>query len=170
MGPVTRPNETALFLSYYPQIYFACHRRHTFDPGARKTLSLNQAGILDHLDNVEPTNLRSLARHMGVTASTMSLNVDRLEAAGYVQRERDPDNARQVRIRLTQAGNRVKQRQNVLDPQLVNKLLKRLEGQDRTAALYGLGLLANAAKEMIDGPHTSNHAPSLHRKTKRKPL
>jgi DNA-binding MarR family transcriptional regulator len=165
-GSVTLPNETALFLRCYPQIYFACHRSHTFDPQARKILSLNQASILDHLESIEPTNLRSLARHMGVTASTMSLNVDRLEAAGYVQRERDPGNARQVQIRLTAAGNRLKQRQSVLDPELVAKFLKRLKGHDRRAALHGLQLLANAAKEMIE----DRQASSQHTKSKRNPL
>lgn len=167
---MTPPNETALFLRFYPQIYFACHRRHVFDPKARKGLSLNQGSILDHLDNVEPANLRSLAQHMGVTASTMSLNVDRLEAAGYLRRERDPDNARQVQIRLTEAGNRLKQRQNVLDPELVDKLLKRLNGQDRSTAILGLQLLANAAKELIEDTHTNHAAPSSLRKSKRKPL
>ena len=86
---------------------------------------------------------------MGVTASTMSLNVGRLEAAGYVQRERDPHNARQVQIRLTDAGNRLKQQQNVLDSQLVAKLLRQLNGDERQTALRGLKLLANAANEII---------------------
>ena len=133
-------------------------------------LSLNQAGILDHLDSIEPTSLRSLAKHMGVTASTMSLNVDRLEAAGYVHRERDPDNARQVQIRLTESGNRLKQRQNVLDPQLIEKLLKRLKGPDRTAALQGLELLADAAKEMMEDRQSGSLVPLPHHQTKRNPL
>ena len=143
------PNEdVAAFLRLYPQIYFACHRRHVRDAGARKGLSLNRAGILDHLDDVEPTNLRSLARHMGVTASTMSLNVDRLEAAGYVRRERDRNDARQVELRLTEAGARWKQQQQGLDVTRVGELLKRLKGQERAKALQGLRLLAGAAAEM----------------------
>jgi DNA-binding MarR family transcriptional regulator len=165
---VTPPNEIASFLRCYPQIYFACHRRHAFDPKARKPLSLNQASILDHLDNVEPTSLRSLARHMGVTASTMSLNVNRLEAAGYVQRERDPNSARQVQIRLTDSGNRFKQRQSVLEPDLVDNLLKRLKSRDRGAALRGLQLLAYAAKDLIeDRANRPGPPPQIKRKRKR---
>ena len=142
-------NEVTAFLRLYPQIYFACHRRHVRDQKARKTLSLNQASILDHLDSVEPTTLRSLARHMGVTASTMSLNVDRLERDGYVRRERDRRDARQIELRLTDAGNRLKQQQKLLDPELVGSLLKRLKGPDRAKALDGLELLAEAATEMM---------------------
>jgi DNA-binding MarR family transcriptional regulator len=146
---VTLPADIATFLRFYPQIYFACHRRHVRDAKARKTLSLNQAGILDHLDDGEPTNLHSLARHMGVTASTMSLNIDRLEAAGYVRRDRDRRDARRVELRLTVSGYRLKQQQNVLDPGLVEALLKRLKGQNRAKALHGLKLFADAAAEMM---------------------
>jgi MarR family transcriptional regulator, organic hydroperoxide resistance regulator len=150
-----QPDITA-FLRFYPQVYFACHRRHAVDERTRRLLSLNQARILDHLDDLEPTNLRSLAGHMGVTASTMSLNVDRLEAAGYVRRERDARDSRQVNIRLTAAGNRLRQRHGLLEPALVGNLLKRLNARDRAAAIHGLRLLAGAATEMIDQWQTNN--------------
>lgn len=152
---------TAKFLAWYPRIYFACHLRHVRDEKSRRTLSRNQASILDHLDDVEPVNLRSLARHMGVTASTMSLNVDRLERAGYVRRARARTDSRQVELRLTAAGNRIKQQQKLLDPELVRALLKHLQGADRAKALEGLELLARAAAEMIavwEGRH--GHASS----------
>jgi DNA-binding MarR family transcriptional regulator len=136
------------FLRFYPQIYFACHRRHARDARARRILSANQASILDHLDEVTPTNLRSLAKHMGVTASTMSLNVDRLEAAGYVRRERSHSDARQIELRLTTAGGRLKQQQSVLEPELVGALLKRLKEPERVRALEGLKSLADAAGAM----------------------
>lgn len=168
---MTPQNEITAFLRLYPQIYFACHRRHVRDQKSRKTLSLNQASILDHLDSVEPTNLRSLARHMGVTASTMSLNVDRLERAGYVCRERDRYDARQIEIRLTGAGNRLKQQQKLLDPELVGSLLKRLKGSDRAKAFNGLELLAEAATEMIAAWQMNNRRKlSQSAKTNRNPL
>ena len=141
--------EIAAFLRLYPQIYFACHRRHVRDAKTRRTLNANQSSILDHLDDVEPTNLHSLARHMGVTASTMSLNIDRLEAAGYVRRERDRRDARRVELRLTESGNRLKQQQSALDPERIGALIKRLKGQDRAKALLGLKLFAQAAAEMM---------------------
>jgi DNA-binding MarR family transcriptional regulator len=154
---VTPQAEITAFLSFYPLIYYACHRRHVRDQQARKKLSLNQASILDHLDSVEPTNLCSLARHMGVTASTMSLNVDRLERAGYVRRARNRHDARQIELRLTDAGIRLKQQQKLLDAELVGSLLKRLQGPDRTRALSGLELLAEAATEMITARQGNNH-------------
>lgn len=168
---MTPQAEITAFLRLYPQIYFACHRRHVRDQQARKKISLNQASILDHLDSVEPTSLRSLARHMGVTASTMSLNVDRLERAGYVRRARNRHDARQIEVRLTDTGNRLKQQQKLLDPELVGSLLKRLQGPARARALSGLELLAEAATEMItawQGKNRRNLPPS--EKTKKNPL
>lgn len=144
--------ETAAFLRDYPQVYFACHRRHVRDAVSRRRLSLNQAGILDHLDDVEPTHLHTLAAHMGVTASTMSLNVDRLERAGYVRRSRDCDDARRVELRLTDTGAQLKQRQQTLEPERVRTLLLRLPKSQRERALDGLRLLAAAAKKMNEGP------------------
>src|SRR6476620_6012648 len=71
-------NDVQTVLRCYPRIYFACHTRHVRDPRSGNLLSVHQASVLDHLDDVEPTGLRDLATHMGVTASTMSLTVDRL--------------------------------------------------------------------------------------------
>ena len=85
---------------------------------------------------------------MGVTVSTMSLLLDRLEGHGYVARERDPADGRRVHVRLTQNGETLRRANSVLDPQLVEKLLRRLPSKDRKAALHGLRLLANAADDM----------------------
>lgn len=136
-------------LQCYPKIYFACHRRHVKDEQTRTILSAHQAGILDHLDDVEPTSLLSLARHMGVTASTMSLNVDRLERGGYVRRERSKEDGRRVDLRLTPPGVRIKRQQKVLEPELVAAMLDRLDERQRRQALRGLELLAEAAGDLI---------------------
>ena len=146
---MTRAAEVETVLECYPRIYFACHRRHVRDPQTQAVLSTHQASVLDHLDTVEGTTLLDLARHMGVTASTMSLTVDRLERGGYVKRGRNKTDKRRVDLKLTAAGARMKQQQKVLEPELVAALLARLDRDRRQAALLGLELLAEAAVEMI---------------------
>lgn len=137
-------------LDCYPKIYFACHMRHVRDQVSRtKVLSAHQASILDHLDAVEPTAVNDLAGHMGVTPSTMSLHLDKLESGGYVRRTRSRSDARKVELRLTPAGVRIKQQQKVLDPKLVDQMLAHLTDTDRHKALEGLELLAKAARELI---------------------
>ena len=141
--------EVQTVLRCYPQIYFACHCRHVRDEKTQAQLSSHQASVLDHLDDVEGTSVLALAQHMGVTASTMSLTVDRLERGGYVRRERSPQDGRRVDLRLTEAGVGIKKQQKVLEPELIAAMLQRLDPASRREALHGLELLAKAAKEMI---------------------
>jgi DNA-binding MarR family transcriptional regulator len=139
---------TAL-MTLYPRIYFACHTRHVRDPQTQRLLSRHQASILDHLDELEPTTVMDLAAHMGVTAATMSLAIDRLERKGYVVRLRDAKDRRRVHVRLTTAGVRIKEASSVLDPERVQCLVARLSDGERTRAIEGLGLLAQAAEESM---------------------
>ena len=132
-------------LEWYPRIFFACHVRHARDPRTRREISAHQASILDHLDAREPTSMLALARHMGVTASTMSLSTDRLVRGGWVVRERDAHDGRRVNLRLTPAGVRIKQTDRVLDAGRVKAMLSHLSNEDSKRALEGLRLLAHAA-------------------------
>src|SRR5215831_2738893 len=144
MGP-----EVELVLRCYPQIYFACHKRHVRDEATQEVISGHQASVLDHLDDVQATSLFDLAQHMGVTASTMSITVDRLVRGGYVVRERSTQDKRRLDLRLTPAGLRIKKQQKVLEPELVQAVLARLDERRRKQALRGLELLATAAKELV---------------------
>src|SRR6476646_10083214 len=113
-------------MTLYPRIYFACHTRHVRDPQSQRLLSRHQASILDHLDELEPTTVMALAGHMGVTAGTMSLSIDRLERKGYVVRLRDAADRRRVHVRLTTAGVRIRDSASVLDRLRVEALMVRL--------------------------------------------
>ena len=145
-------------MALYPRIYFACHTRHVRDPQTHRLLSRHQASILDHLDDVEPTTLNDLARHMGVTAGTMSLAIDRLERKGYVVRLRDTADRRRVQLRLTTGGVRLRQASSVLDAARVEALVARLDGGDRDAAIHGLALLARAAQQQMEAQSDAGQA------------
>ncbi len=101
--------------------------------------------MLDHLDEIDPTTVNDLARHMGVTPATMSLAIDRLERKGYVVRDRDSADRRRVHVRLTSAGVRIREASSVLDPARVEALLARLTAAERKQPMQGLALLATAA-------------------------
>jgi DNA-binding MarR family transcriptional regulator len=136
-------------LTLYPRIYFACHTRHVRDPQTQRLLSRHQASVLDHLDEIEPTTLVDLSRHMGVTPGTMSVAIDRLERKGYVVRLRDAADRRKVHVRLTSAGVRVRESSSVLDPTRVEALVQRLSAAERERAIAGLALLAQAAQAQM---------------------
>ena len=134
-------------MELYPRIYFACHTRHVRDPKTSRLLSAHQASILDHQDEREPLALLDLARHMGVTPSTMSLHVERLVRRGYISRERATEDGRRLQLRITPAGVRVREAKSVLDPGRVRALLQRLTPAEVEAGIHGLELLARAGSE-----------------------
>jgi len=142
--------DVARILELYPRIYFACHTRHVRDPVSGSTLSSHQVSILDHLSVSEPTSLTELANHMGVTSSTMSIAIDRLENDGYVRRLRDASDGRRLRLLLTKKGQRIREAHSVLDAEKVLAMLARLTQAERKNALDGLALLARAASREIE--------------------
>ena len=152
--------QIAQLMSLYPRIYFACHTRHVVDPKRNRVLSSHQASVLDHLDEIEPTGLLALAAHMGVTASTMSLMIDRLARGGYVIRERDSKDGRRVNLRLTKAGVRIKSKKSVLDPVRVQAVLALLSTEERKEAIHGLSLLARASTAAMQRRGTGKSARS----------
>ena len=137
-------------MELYPRIYFACHTRHVRDPRTKRVLSAHQTSILDHLDEREPLTLLDLARHMGVTPSTMSLHVERLVRRGYVSRLRATEDGRRLKLRITPAGVRVREATSVLDPARVRALLARLSSEQQEAGIRGLALLARAGSEQME--------------------
>lgn len=139
-------------LALYPRVFMACHRAHRRHPRTGAKVSHQQAMILDHLDETEPISVSRLARHMGVTPSTMSLNLARLERKGLVVRRRDRRDERRVLVTLTAAGARIKGDQQVLDPQRVRRLMSLLTPAQRALAIDGLRVLAEAAEAMAADP------------------
>ena len=144
-------NAARQMMELYPRIYFACHRRHVRDPKSRRVVSAHQASILDHLDEREPLALRELARHLGVTPSTMSLQIEQLVRKGYVIRQRDTKDARRLRLRLSENGTTVREANSVLDTERVASMLQRLSDEERAAGIAGLALLAKAALQQSEG-------------------
>jgi len=138
-------SDLEIVLQALPKIHDACRMRHA--PGIHpqaSAVSDHQARILAYLDVSDPTMVTELAEQMGVTASTMSLNLKRLREAGLVTSSRDPDDRRVMNVRLTEAGERVNDVLGRLDPDRVDALLQRLGPEARHWAVTGLKLLADA--------------------------
>jgi DNA-binding MarR family transcriptional regulator len=133
----------------YPIIYLACHRRHVRGDGEGKTVSQHQASILSHLDISRPQNLSKLAEHMGVSRSTMSINVGRLITRGYVQSHADGSDRRRIGLTLTRKGQTVKEQNTVLDPELLKMMVGSIPAADLESALAGIECLAKYAGIML---------------------
>lgn len=131
--------------AYYPRIYLACHIQHTRRTPARGNLTESESNLLGHLDERQPIRASDLARHMGVSRSSMSATIKRLVKLGYIASTRDSGDARALALRLSAAGARAMQAGSVLDTDRVALLLAQLSPAERNKVVEGLGLLARAA-------------------------
>ena len=110
-------------MELYPRIYFACHTRHVRDPGnspAPERAPGQYSGSL--WMNTSRSPLLDLAKHMGVTPSTMSLNIERLVRRGYVSRERAAEDGRRLEAAHYAGRVRLRGSKSVLDPARVRAL------------------------------------------------
>ena len=142
--PVTN-RDVAAVQRAYPKIYLACHTRHERRRANAAQLTAHESSLLAHLDPRRPMRAAALARHMGVTRSTLSAAIKRLTGLGYIASESDPADARALALRLSPQGARAMQAGSVLDSALVRRLLRALSEPERARAIAGLELLANAA-------------------------
>lgn len=134
-----------------PRIQEACRTRRLPGRDEMAGVSEHQVRILGLLDVADPTMVTELADHMGVTPSTMSLNLKRLRKAGLVSSERDPSDRRVMNVHLTEEGARVRDALSTLDPTRVDAVLRRLGPEGRARAVAGLRLLADAADSLLRG-------------------
>lgn len=135
-------------LAAYPTLHAAWRRRSVRDQETGRRLSNHQAGILEHLDPTTPVATGDLARRLGVTPATISIQLGRLVRLRLVLREKDSADGRRVLLRLTEAGTRIRSQRSLLDPGRVRAALALLDGGTREAAVAGLRALAGAAEAL----------------------
>jgi DNA-binding MarR family transcriptional regulator len=138
--------DVAAIQRYYPQIYLACHTRHQRRRANAASMTPNESSLLAHLHHEAPLRASALARHLGIGASTLSAAVKRLVALGYIVRERDQADRRALSLRLSAQGERAMQGSSVLETRRVATMLAKLSATERTRAIEGLRLLADAAR------------------------
>jgi DNA-binding MarR family transcriptional regulator len=128
----------------YPRIYVACHAKHRPRGTTSSSVSPRDEAILSHLDLRVPIKPSLLARHLSIGLPTLSEAIDRLEAAGLVERRRSANDRRNVELRLTARGEALSAAQSVLDATRLARVLSRLSAADRKRAVDGISLLATA--------------------------
>ncbi len=144
--PTTPASAVQKVVDLIPRILYACRRLDARTLSTGRSLSPQQALILDQLDPDVPTSLQALAAQMSVTAPTMSVAIGRLVREGYVRRDRDSIDGRRLDLTLSPAGARVRKSTSSLDPRRVAALLRQLSATERTMALRGLTAMADAAR------------------------
>lgn len=109
-------------------------------------MTVAQAATLETLQAEPGLRIRDLGRRLGITPSTLSRNLARLEGAGFVAREGDDDDARAARVTLTTAGRRKALELREQEEGFAKEVLRRLPEGRRGALVAGLGELLAAVR------------------------
>lgn len=136
----------------YPQIYLACHTDHVRAVSTEYRISSQDASILVHLDRDSGLSPRTLAAHLGVAPSTLSAAITRLSDLGYLTSKPNETDRRRRELRLTARGAEAISSTSVLSAERVQALLNQLKPEERKAAIRGLALLAQAARQLKEKP------------------
>ena len=109
-------------------------------------MTVAQAATLETLLAEPHLRLGDLGRRLGISASTLSRNLARLEDTGLVARDTDDEDARAARVALTAAGRRKAWELAGQEEAFAEEVLKRLPAARRTALLQGLNELLEAVR------------------------
>jgi DNA-binding MarR family transcriptional regulator len=116
------------------------------------SLSVPQVRLLGFLSRQPGVSLSEVAEHLGVTRATASAMTDRLVQRKLVDRSEDPQERRQVMLRLTATGQeQLNQIRNMTRLRIAG-LLGKLSTEELKSLSAGINLLG----EVFTHPHHSD--------------
>jgi DNA-binding MarR family transcriptional regulator len=96
-----------------------------------------------------------LAGVLGVSLSSATGLVDRIEERGYIERTRVPEDRRVVLVHVTEAGTRMLQENDALSDELMRDVLARLDPAELPVIARAVGEV-RAALELTTAQPTRN--------------
>ncbi|UYM07597.1 MarR family winged helix-turn-helix transcriptional regulator [Solicola gregarius] len=111
-------------------------------------LSLTQLFALHELDAADTLSQRDLAERLRLEKSTVSRLVADLVRDGMITKERDPDNRRYSRLRITARGSKTHGRIGSGMHERFDRLAAELSPTERDALLAGLPGLVRALRNV----------------------
>ena len=80
------------------------------------------------------TNTASnIAKKLGITQGTLTINIDRLIAKGYVNKVKNESDRRVTYIELTDNGHKIRQKHNIIHKKSVEDAIKNLSTSEKVA-------------------------------------
>ncbi len=153
--PVARPQGCTNFKLHHLARRVGQH----YDAEVRKTgLKTSQYSLLSHVERLEPVRPVDLAAAMGMTASTLSRNLQVLVGDGFVELDAGPD-ARSRLVRITPTG-RAKRAEAQRHWKAAQLALNQRLGEARVLELHALldDTLAQLAATQREGDDASTEA------------
>jgi DNA-binding MarR family transcriptional regulator len=114
-------------------------------------VTATQLNVLKLLLEVGQLSLTELSRRLASQNSTVTGIADRLEAGGLVVRERDPDDRRVWRVRLTDKGRSIAARAELTPWTLLRRAIDALPARERKTLLGLLDQVAAHVRAELQG-------------------
>ena len=112
-------------------------------------VSLSQAFALHELDTDTPLSQRDLAERLRLEKSSVSRLAAEMQRKGLLVRERDPDNHRQYRLRLTDQGRAVHLQMRTTFHKRYQGWVAAMTHNERAALLKGLPALVRVLRQHV---------------------
>lgn len=110
-------------------------------------MSLSQAFALHELDTDTPISQGELAQRLRLEKSSVSRMAAEMERSGLLERERDPDNRRLYRLRLTERGRAMHAGMAHSAHDHFERWVEAMTGEERDALLTGLTAFARVIRQ-----------------------
>ena len=140
----TLPAAEEQLLGLFERLRKLAFDQHPLQDGG---VTLPQLTLLDGLAAAPGCHSQELANGLGLTAPTVSVGVRRLEAAGLLERQPDPQDGRAIRLFLTTQGQELCRRARAFRRDKMQRLLKGLTPEERVALLTLLEQAISSAEE-----------------------
>jgi DNA-binding MarR family transcriptional regulator len=115
---------------------------------ADRDLTLGQLDVLHAIRRLDAPSMSDLCRELDLHPSTLTGIIDKLVAAGKVERRDDPDDRRVVRVVLTPQGRRDHERHRRERRARLHKLLAALNDAELVEVQRALAVLGEAAERV----------------------
>jgi DNA-binding MarR family transcriptional regulator len=123
----------------------------------RLGISMAQLNIMYTLQRNGEMTMSRLADVLGVSLSSATGLVDRIEERGYIERTRVPEDRRVVLVHVTEAGTRMLQENDALSDELMRTVLARLDPAELPVIARAVGEVRTALEAT-----TTQSARNLH--------
>ena len=132
-------------LELIPSLHRATHRVALALSEAKAMPTQGEAHLLAHLLEAGPATVGALHAALGHKRSTLTAILDRMEAAGWVERRVHAEDRRTFLVSLTPAGQAAAERATALLAGLERRLKARVGARDWAAALKVLNAMTEEA-------------------------
>jgi len=122
-----------------------------------EAVTLPQLRVLVMASADQPLSGAAVAAALGVHASNATRTVDKLVAAGYLDRAEDPDDRRLVRLTLTPTGRALVAAVNDHRRDAISRVLDAMDAPAREQLATSMRTFASAAGELTHDPVSAGH-------------